>query len=333
MTYTVLWLQSAGCGGCTMSLLCAENPGLMQTFEQFGIRLLWHPALSVETGTEAARILHDVAEGRVRLDALCVEGAILRGPKGTGRFHILSGTGRPMLDWVRDLASVAEDVIAVGSCAAFGGITATGDNPGDASGLQYDGHLEGGVLGASFRARSGRPVINVAGCPTHPNWVTETLMLLAVGGLGQDGLDALRRPRFYADHLVHHGCPRNEFYEYKASAERLSEMGCMMEHLGCIGTQAHGDCNTRPWNGEGSCTRGGYPCINCTAPEFEEPGRAFTETSKIAGVPVGLPTDMPKAWFIALASLSKAATPKRLRDNATADHIVTPPEAKDTTRR
>lgn len=62
-----------------------------------------------------------------------------------------------------------------------------------------------------------------------------------------------------------------------------------------------------------------------TAPGFEEPHRVFTETPKLAGIPVGLPTDMPKAWFVALSSLAKAATPKRLKDNARADHIVTPP--------
>ena len=78
----------------------------------------------------------------------------------------------------------------------------------------------------------------------------------------------------------------------------------------------------------GSCLRGGYACINCTAPKFEEPGHPFMETPKIAGIPVGLPTDMPKAWFVALASLSKAATPDRLRENATADHIKVPPSGE-----
>jgi len=95
--------------------------------------------------------------------------------------------------------------------------------------------------------------------------------------------------------------------------------------MGCLGTQAHADCNTRPWNGDGSCTKGGYACINCTAPEFEEPGHSFTQTPKIAGIPVGLPTDMPKAWFVALASLSKAATPERLRKNATSEKLIYPP--------
>lgn len=149
----------------------------------------------------------------------------------------------------------------------------------------------------------------------------------------QRGVDALNRPRFYADQLVHHGCTRNEFYEYKASAEKPSDLGCMMEHMGCKGTQAHADCNTRLWNGDGSCTRGGYACINCTEPGFEEPGHPFHQTPKIAGIPIGLPSDMPKAWFVALASLSKAATPKRVRENATADHTKVPPAVRSTVRK
>ncbi len=225
------------------------------TLEGFGIRILWHPALSTETAEEAAAILEAVASGRTPLHGLCIEGAVPRGPAGTGRFHVLGGTGRAMLDRVRTLAPLAHDVLAVGTSAAYGGVSAAGSNPADAAGLQYDGHVAGGILGGAFRARAGRPVINVAGCPTHPNWVTETLMMLAAGALAGKDLDGLGRPRFYADHLVHQGCPRNEFYEFKASAERLSDRGCMMEHLGCVGTQAHADCNTRTWNGEGPCTR------------------------------------------------------------------------------
>lgn len=321
----ILWLQSAGCGGCTMSLLCAEGPNVFDLLAGAGLTFLWHPALSLESGAEVREILASLTSGEVPLDILCVEGAIARGPRGTGRYQMLSGTGRSMLDWLRELAPLAAHVVAVGTCATYGGVTTAGGNPSDAVGVQYDGAHPGGTLPATFRARAGLPVINVAGCPTHPDWVTETLLMLAAGRLEASDLDALGRPRFYADHLVHHACPKNEFYEYKASARALSEMGCMMEHLGCIGTQAVGDCNIRPWNGQGSCTRGGYPCINCTAPEFEEPRHLFTATPKIAGIPVGLPTDMPKAWFMALASLSKAATPERIAKNAVADRIVTPP--------
>lgn len=324
----VLWLQSAGCGGCTMSLLCAEGPNVFDLLSGAGVEFLWHPALSEQSGGEARDLLEGVERGEIALDVLAVEGSILTGPKGTGRFHILSGTGRSMLDWVTSLASHAKHVLAVGTCATYGGITSAGGNPASAVGVQYDGHHPGGALPAEFRSKSGLPVINVAGCPTHPDWVTETLLLLAADALDQSALDTLGRPKFYADNLVHHACPKNEFYEYKASATKLSQMGCMMEHLGCVGTQAVGDCNIRGWNGEGSCTRAGYPCINCTAPEFEEPHHAFTETPKFAGIPVGLPTDMPKAWFMALASLSKAATPPRIARNAVTDRIEVGPATK-----
>ncbi|PWR24062.1 NiFe hydrogenase small subunit HydA [Zavarzinia compransoris] len=329
----LLWLQSGGCGGCTMSMMCAEAPDLLATLDGAGIDLLWHPTLSEATGAEVVDLLQAIVERRQGLDILCVEGSLLLGPNGSGRFHMMAGTGRPMIDWVRDLAARARHVVAVGTCAAFGGITAAGVNPADACGLQYDGRQKGGLLGPGFRAGAGLPVINVAGCPTHPNWVTETLMLLAGGDMAAGDLDLYQRPRFYADHLVHHGCPRNEYYEYKASAHKPSDLGCMMEHMGCLGTQAHADCNTRLWNGEGSCTRGGYACINCTAPEFEEPGHMFLETPKLAGIPIGLPTDMPKAWFVALSSLAKAATPDRVRRNAATDRIVVPPTVHEKRKR
>lgn len=313
-----------------MSLLCAESPDVLATLAGGGLSLLWHPSLSEASGAEVVEILEACIAGTTPLDVLCVEGALLRGPRGTGRFHMLAGTGRAMIDWVSALAVRAQYTVAVGTCAAFGGVTAASLNPTDACGLQYEGDVAGGLLGRGYRSGRGLPVINVAGCPTHPGWVLETLLALALGDLAASGLDALGRPRFYADQLVHHGCSRNEFYEFKASAEKASDLGCMMEHMGCKGTQAHADCNVRPWNGAGSCTSGGYPCISCTEPGFEEPGHPFFETPKVGGIPIGLPTDMPKAWFVALAALSKSATPKRVRANSTADHAVVTPAIRKT---
>jgi len=321
----VLWLQSGGCGGCTLSLLNAESPDVLGCFEMAGIDLLWHPSLSLESGKSVINILNDIVKGETPLDILCLEGSVVRGPNNTGKFHMLAGTGEPMMNWIERLSAKASYVVAVGTCAAYGGITSGGGNPSDACGLQYEGEKKGGFLGQDFRSQQGLPVINIAGCPTHPNWITETLAEIAMGVFSESSMDVLGRPRSYADQLVHHGCTRNEFYEFKASAEKPSDLGCMMEHMGCVGTQAHADCNIRLWNGEGSCIRGGYACISCTAPSFEEPGHTFTQTPKVAGIPVGLPTDMPKAWFVALASLSKAATPERLKKNAVSDHIEIAP--------
>ena len=325
---SVLWIQAGGCGGCTLSWLGTDTRDLFGRWRGQGLELLWHPAVSEASGAEALQLLEDAAQGRLAFDILCVEGAMLRGPNGSGHAQRLSGSGQPMVQWVRRLAARARWTLAVGSCAAYGGMCAAGANPADACGLQFDGTVRGGLLGADYTAASGLPVINVAGCPTHPDWINETLQALALGALDADGLDAYGRPRLFADQLVHHGCPRNEYYEFKASAAKPSDLGCLMENLGCKGTQAHADCNLRMWNGSGSCIRGGFACINCTEPGFEEPGHPFATTPKLAGIPTGLPADMPKAWFVALAALSKSATPRRVRENARADHLVVKPATR-----
>ena len=331
---TLLWLQSGGCGGCTLSLICAESPDLASALTNAGIGLLWHPALSEETGTQAVEVIKQVLSGDLALDILCLEGAVMMGPDGTGRFHMASGfDDTPMKDLIADLARLSDYVVAVGSCAAFGGITSGGDNFVEAQGLAFEAEVSSGLLGGRFRSRRDLPVVNISGCPIHPDWVVETLAQIAADGLGADDLDNYGRPKTISNKLVHHGCSRNEFYEFKASAADLGDLGCLMENLGCKGTQASGDCNMRNWNGSGSCISGGYPCIACTEPGFEEPGHPFVETPKIAGIPIGLPTDMPKAWFVALASLSKAATPERLRTNAHADHIKVAPQPKTKVRR
>ncbi|UFZ07649.1 HupU protein [Bradyrhizobium ontarionense] len=320
----MLWLQGASCGGCTMSILESGASGWFDELRQSGIDLVWHPSVSEQTGDEVVDLLEAIRDGRERLDLLVLEGSVARGPGLTGRFNMLAGTNRSIYHWLLDLAPLADYVVAVGSCAAYGGIPAAGVNPTDAVGLQFEGSDVGGALGASFRSKRGLPVINVAGCAPHPGWMMESLLALTNGDLTARELDGFGRPTFIANHLAHHGCSRNEFYEFKASAETMSERGCLMEHLGCRATQAVGDCNQRSWNGGGSCTKGGYACIACTSPGFES-AQNYLQTAKLAGIPVGLPTDMPKAWFVALAALSKSATPRRVRVNATADHVVVPP--------
>jgi Ni,Fe-hydrogenase I small subunit len=77
------------------------------------------------------------------------------------------------------------------------------------------------------------------------------------------------------------------------------------------------DCNERMWLGRtGSCTRGGFPCIACTLPDFPDASVPFFETRKIGEVPVTLPLDVPKAWYVGMANLAKLATPERLKKNA-----------------
>ena len=326
----LLWLQSGGCGGCTMSLLNAEQPNVFDALNSSNINLLWHASLSDNANNNFVEIINDITSGNIQLDLLCIEGAAVTGPEGSGGFHMVSGMNIPMMTLIEQLAQKAQYTLAIGSCTAYGGMSRTNKNQTEVKGLQYIASQKGGLLGRDYLSQSDMPVINVAGCPAHPEWILHTIQAIALNKFEQTDIDSVQRPKFYTEHLAHHGCPKNEYYEYKASADASAQAGCLMENLGCKATQAAADCNIRLWNGHGSCPKAGYACINCTAPGFEEPGHTFCQTPKLAGIPIGLPTDMPKAWFIALSSLSKAATPERIKTNARSETInISPDMAKN----
>ncbi len=326
----LLWLQSGGCGGCTMSMLNTEKPTLFDAFRNNNINLLWHASFSTAPEDNLLSIIEKIEANEIALDILCIEGAAITGPDGTGAFHRVSGTNISMMTLIENLAKKSVHTVAIGSCTAYGGMTRTNKNQLEVKGLQYTGEQKGGLLGADYTSQAKMPVINVAGCPAHPDWILHTLQAIAHNMFDENAIDSLQRPKFYTQHLAHHACPKNEYYEYKASAAKAGQAGCLMENLGCKATQAAADCNIRLWNGHGSCPKAGYACINCTSPGFEEPGHPFNQTPKMAGIPIGLPTDMPKAWFIALSSLSKAATPERIKINARSEQIKISPNLKRT---
>ena len=317
----VLYLHGQGCGGDTISLLNAEEPDFLSALEILGLNIVFHPSLSFAHGDEVVKLLDAFVSGRKKLDIFIMEGSIPTAPDGTGGIYPF--LERPFLEWVRELARRAEYTVAVGTCAANGGIPGSLGNPTRAMGLQFRRDKPGGVLGEDYRSGGGLPVINISGCPAHPDWILETLTLIVRGKLTADSLDfANRVPHIYGN-LAHHACPRNEFYEFKASAEAFGQMGCLFENLGCRGTQCESDCNLRLWMGRtGSCTRAGYPCIACTSQDFPKPELPYFRTTMVAGVPRFLPRDVPKSWYVGLVRLSKMATPDRLRVNALSSHIV-----------
>lgn len=311
----LLWLQSGCCGGSTISFLNMDQPGFYAGLRLAGINVLLHPSISPESGDDVIDILEKCRKGETKVDILAVEGAIHLGPNKTGKYFMFND--RPFKDWVYDLARVSDHVVAIGTCASFGGIPAAGSNPMDATGLQFLREAKGGLLGEGFASAAGMPVVNVAGCPAHPDWIYETLMFLASAALRSEELDRFNRPRFFYSNLAHHACPRNEYYEFKASAVAYSQQGCLFENLGCKATQCESDCNGRLWLGRtGSCTRGGFPCISCTSPKFPDGFAPYFRTEKIGDIPTTLPLDVPKAWYVGISGLSKLACPERLRVNA-----------------
>lgn len=314
--HNLLWLQGSSCGGDTISFINSEQPSALAVFDMLNLNLLWHPFFSIEQGGDTLGIFRDIFSEKTSLDILVLEGAVPNGPDNTGRFFMLHD--RPFRDWLLELCSHAKMILAVGTCAAFGGVVSSQDNINEVSGLQFLNHQKGGLLGEDFVSASGLPVVNVPGCPSHPDWIVETMTAMLKGWLSLSDLDEFHRPSVFFSKLAHHGCPKNEYYEFKASATKYSQQGCLFEFLGCKGTLCESDCNERLWLGRtGSCTRGGFPCIACTSPLFPDRQKPYFSTRKVGDIPVTLPLDVPKAWYVGMSSVSKLACPERLKKNAT----------------
>jgi NiFe hydrogenase small subunit HydA len=307
---TLLWMQAGSCSGDTMSLLCADDPDLPRFLALNGIDLLWQPSLTAEPVSVLHRRVDAILGGTLELDILCVEGSIVTGPAGSGLFdRYRRGEGKHRV--IEALAGRARHVVAMGTCAAFGGVHAAPPNPTDCVGLQFSGERPGGLLPAQWRARGGLPVVNVAGCPAHPLAMTGTLAFLAAGL--PLALDAINRPRQWFDVPVHSGCSRNEYHEYDVEDTELGGDACLFFNLGCKGPVTRAVCNTELWNRRSSKTRVGVPCFGCTGPGFPADGNLFV-TEKLGTVPLKLPEGVDRPKYMAYKQLAKQAMPGRLRE-------------------
>ncbi len=241
----VIWLTGAGCTGCSISLLNAVNP----TVDQLLINTLdvgFHPALMAAAGDLAVTSARSMAQAGGYI--LVIEGGIPTGLGGDTCF-VWSESGKrvTMAEAVASLAAQAKYVVAVGTCAAYGGI------PGAYSPTATQG------VGTFL----GRTVVNLPGCPAHPDWIIGTLAQV-IGGTIPD-LDTYGRPVNYYAVTVHEKCPRKDFEE----ASALGQPNRCMEEIGCRGPQTYADCPSRLWNNKQSwCIAVNSPCIACTEPSF-----------------------------------------------------------------
>lgn len=310
MAINLYWLQCGGCGGDTWSLFNAETPDLLELIDLLGIDILWHPSVS-NTSISAQRALNEqLLAGDVPLDILCIEGSVIRGPGGTGMYD--EAYGEPKKNLVASLAQKATYVLAIGTCASFGGIGADGEI--EATGMQFHKWEKGGFMGEAFVSQSGLPVINLPGCPCHCDVVTGTLTALSRGQTLE--LTEYNTPREWYGVMVHQGCTRNEYHEFRVEEKHFGEKGCMFFHLGCHGPLATGPCNKQLWNRRSSKTRAGVPCFGCTRPDFPQQ-YSFFATRNIEGIPIELPDGVSRAHYMAYKGMAAAAAPQRLKTRKT----------------
>ncbi len=269
----LVWLRGSGCGGCTASMLNGGDPGVQSALEKIGLELAYHDEFMLQQGVFVDGSLSGSSDhnSRIRLSelqaagdyVLVVEGAIPDGPEGTGRY-CMSGA-MPFKQLFMEAAPGASCIVAAGTCASYGGVSRLFDAAA-AAGVSFSGTSR--ALGAMKRYGLNNKVINVPGCPTHPEWL---LLVLADVLAGRDvELDMYSRPVALFGAAVHDSCPRRGAYDRGDRDNEFSGGNCLYS-LGCKGPLAYADCPTRRWNGAVSmCTQAGGPCVACVEPSFPD---------------------------------------------------------------
>jgi len=249
----VIWLQGQSCAGCSVSTINTRFPDIAEVLTSI-ISLEFHPNIMASSGYPALSILENATKKAGEF-VLVVEGSVSTADKGL--YSTMGGDDNnptTTLDWVKKLGPSAKAILNVGTCSSFGGIPAA------------DGQETGAKSVPEILP--GATMINIPGCPSHPDWVIGTIAHVLLYGLPE--LDRDRRPKMFFSNLVHELCERRHYYEEGIMAEDYSDEGCLHE-LGCKGPIAHCDASIRGWNNRVNwCVRSGGPCIGCTEPSFPD---------------------------------------------------------------
>jgi len=261
---TVIWLSAQECTGCSESLLRSFEPTL-ESLILDEISLDYHNTLMAPAGTaaEASRLQAIQSGGHV----LVVDGSVPLVDQGAWS----TVGGRTLIDVLQETAANAGLIIAIGNCAAFGGLPGATPNPSSARSV--DSLIQSGDL------TTAAPLINIPGCPPVPEVMTGVIVHFLT--LGMPALDHLKRPTVFFGQTVHDTCSRLQHFEAKNFAESFDDTGarqgyCLL-HLGCKGPITFNACSTTKWNGGTSYPmHSGHGCIGCSEPGFwDRPGGLY----------------------------------------------------------
>jgi hydrogenase small subunit len=280
----ILWITAGlGCDGETIALTGATQPSL----EELVLGAVpWtpkitfrNPLLAAENGDEFLQAFHRAATGDLAPFILVVEGSVPNERNKAEGYWAALGTdpvsGQPITtcEWIDRLAPRAWAVMAVGTCATYGGIHAMAGNPTGCMGLPD-------YLGWDWRTTAGIPIVCVPGCPTQPDNLTETLLYLlhmASGRAPMIPLDEALRPTWLFAQTVHEGCDRGGYYEQAEFADEYGSRLCIVK-LGCWGPVVQCNVGKRGWmGGIGGCPNVGGVCIGCTMPGFPDKFMPFMD--------------------------------------------------------
>jgi len=254
----VIWLSGQGCTGCTESLLRPGHPSLEHLILN-QIALDYNETLNTGAGHQAEEYKKKSIQDNLNRFILVVEGAI---PTKDGGIYC-QVAGQNFVDIVKETAAKAAAVIAIGSCASWGGIPSAAPNPTGAKGVPE-------VL-------AGTTVVTIPGCPPNAyNFLSTVLYFLTFNKLPE--LDDKGRPKFAYGRLIHENCERRPHFDAGRFAKEFGDeghrLGYCLYKLGCKGPMTYANCPSILFSdaGSGAWPVGtGHPCFGCT-----EQGVGFT---------------------------------------------------------
>jgi hydrogenase small subunit len=220
-------------------------------------------------GKQAEEALHRTMAKSKGEYLMLVEGAI---PTAEDGAYCCIG-GRSAVDILREAARDAKAVIAWGSCASNGCIQAASPNPTRATPVH--------------KLISGKPVVNVAGCPAIGEVMTGTVVhLLTFDRVPQ--LDGLNRPKAFYSRRVHDTCYRRPNYDaglfVNAFDDENARRGYCLYKMGCRGPVTYNACGVMRWNeGVSYPIQSGHGCIGCSEPNFWDNGPFYRHLAAFPG--------------------------------------------------
>ncbi len=302
---SVIWLPFQECTGCTESMTRSHSPTLEGMIFDM-VSLDYHETLMAAAGHQAEEALHAAMKDNAGKYLLIVDGSVPLGIDGA--YSCIAG--RTNVDLLKEAAAGAAAIVAMGSCAAFGGIPKAKPNP------------TGAVAVADII--KDKPIVNVPGCPPIPVVMTGVLAHYLTFGRLPDLDDKLRPTAFYGE-TIHDRCYRRPFYDQGKFARSFDDEGarrgwCLFE-LGCKGPVTHNACATTKWNGGTSWpVESGHGCLGCSEPDFWDAG-GFYKALSMPADPLKMGAAAAAVGAVAGVAVSFANRAKKHR--AQASHETT----------
>jgi hydrogenase small subunit len=288
---TLLWLEFQDCAGNTDSYLRAARPTTADILLDT-LSVDYHETIMAAAGHRADEARKRVVDELRGQYLVIVEGSI---PTGAGGAYCTIG-GRSALDIAREVCGGAAATIAIGTCAAFGGIPAAAPNPTQA-------------LSVADAVPGLKNLINLPACPANgANLAASVVYYLTFERWPP--LDHYRRPLFAYGKSIHDNCERRAHYDagqyVEAWGDQAHRDGQCLYKMGCKGPVTFQNCPEVGWNEGTNWPIGcGHPCIGCAEPDFWDKMTPFY--AHLSGIPgFGVHSDIDRVGLWATAGVTAA---------------------------